>query len=97
MLHTQESHCTLCQRVCLTTVHVKLTKTAISVSMLGLKRRIFLKFIFFVAVRYFEHKALPQISDKHIVSLSKLLIHILSLEGDDLSFLCSQLVPADSQ
>lgn len=50
-----------------------------------------------VAVQYFEHKALPQISDKHIVSLSKLLIHTLSLEGDDLSFLCSQLVPADSQ
>lgn len=63
----------------------------------GIEKKDFLKFIFFVAVRYFEHKALPQISDKLIVSLSKLLIHILSLEGDDLSFLCSQLVPADSQ
>lgn len=63
----------------------------------GIEKKDFLKFVFFVAVRYFEHKALPQISDKHIVSLSKLLIHILSLEGDDLSFLCSQLVPDDSQ
>lgn len=41
----------------------------------GIEKKDFFKLVFFVAVRYFEHKALPQISDKHCLTFKAINSH----------------------